>query len=64
VVEEAMKAILLLTGATLLSAGVDRWTPLGPDGGGASLLSVPASFNARTRSRPEHEKRVQAFPST
>jgi photosystem II stability/assembly factor-like uncharacterized protein len=35
-----MKAILLLAGATVLSAGVDRWTPLGPDGGGAGLLAV------------------------
>src|SRR5215469_6073133 len=36
----AMKLILLLAGTTLLSAGVDRWTPLGPDGGGAGLLAV------------------------
>lgn len=36
----ALLAFLLLSGP--LSAGVDRWTPLGPDGGAVTALAVPS----------------------
>jgi photosystem II stability/assembly factor-like uncharacterized protein len=35
-----LAALLLLTGR--LSAGVDRWTPLGPDGGAVTALAAPS----------------------
>ena len=35
-----MKAILLAASGSLLWAGTNIWTPLGPDGGGANVLTV------------------------
>lgn len=39
----ALSAFLLVSGQ--LSAGVDRWTPLGPDGGAVTALAAPSGVS-------------------